>query len=71
MNETDISLTPPKISRTVAGLDRYPATVCTHCPSAVFHITEANHLRIYCKIMNALIDENLKACDGAPEMVWK
>ncbi|EIM63794.1 hypothetical protein [Desulfobacter postgatei] len=52
-------------SPVLANLDHSPKTIYANCPNAVWHITEQDKLRIFCRLMHALIDESLKACDGA------
>lgn len=68
MDDSGDILNMPQMSRTVASLESYPNSVCTHCRSAVWHITEAQNLRVYCRLMHSLVDENLIACDGSQEI---
>jgi len=69
MLENDISPMPLKTSRTVASLEKPPKSVCVTCSHALWHITETRNLRVYCQIMNALVDENLDMCDGAAQEI--
>lgn len=54
------------ISYTLSNLDSPPPDVaCASCPSAVWHVTkDTESLRVYCKLMFAIIDEWPLICDG-------
>ena len=56
---------PQPRSYTLASLGHYPNTACANCPNAIWQVTEKDKLRVYCLLMHAFIDEELKVCDGA------
>ena len=44
-----------------------PKTVCVGCPNAVWHMAgdgKKDNLRIFCRLMHALIDTLMAECDG-------
>ena len=63
-NETYEKTQDAYSSEVLEDLENSPDTVCVNCPHAIWHITEKKDLRVFCLVMHALIDENLKACDG-------
>lgn len=66
-----MSETAPKhTSLTLSGMvqeNAIPKTVCVDCPNAVWHMTadgKKENLRIFCRLMHALIDDRMAECDG-------
>lgn len=56
-------------SLTLSGMEEgaIPKTVCAGCPNAVWHMTregKKENLRIFCRLMHALIDTLMAECDG-------
>lgn len=56
-------------SLTLSGMEEeaIPKTVCAGCPNAVWHTTKdgkKEDLRIFCRLMHALIDTLMTECDG-------
>lgn len=53
---------------TIMAYGLSPNTVCVYCQNAVWHILKEKNrkisLRVFCQVMHALIDGNIKACDG-------
>ena len=66
-----MSSLPIPRSRTLATLATNPKTVCVSCPNAIWQITaagKAQEIRVYCRLMHAIIDTNMEACDGNPHL---
>ena len=58
-------------SRTLEQLapGHYPDTVCTSCPNAVWHAYKGKTKPLpYCLVMHTVIDADLTACDGNPNL---
>lgn len=53
-------------SRTLVALNATPNTICANCPNALWHVTDRDDLRVFCRLMHVLMDEQLKQCDGNP-----
>lgn len=54
-------------SVTLRQVKALPETACVGCPNAVWHLAAKDrkeHLRVYCLLMHALIDDPLIQCDG-------
>ena len=56
-------------SLTLSGMEEgtIPKTVCAGCPNAVWHMVregKKENLRIFCRLMHALIDTLMAECDG-------
>lgn len=56
-------------SLTLSGVEEetIPKTVCVGCPNAVWHMVrdgKKDNLRIFCRLMHALIDTPMTECDG-------
>ena len=56
-------------SLTLSGVEEktIPKTVCVGCPNAVWHMVregKKENLRIFCRLMHALIDTLMAECDG-------
>lgn len=52
-------------SVTLEGLQgETPQTACANCQNAVWHHLVQGDLRLYCRVMHVLIDEQLTECDG-------
>lgn len=67
---TETSALQTPMSRTLLRLEKTPATVCAVCPNALWHTVVKAHkpvARVYCNLMHALIDQELKDCDGIPD----
>ena len=60
-------------SKTLEMLNISPKTVCVDCQNAVWQsptpaLKGAPTVRVYCRLMHALVDENLTSCDGQNPM---
>ena len=54
-------------SHTLDQVKALPQAVCVGCPNAVWHLVRMGnkeHLRVYCLLMHALIDDMMTLCDG-------
>ena len=56
-------------SLTLSGVEEgaIPKTVCVGCPNAIWHMArdgKKENLRIFCRLMHALIDTLMAECDG-------
>lgn len=59
--------TSTNTSLTLKEVQALPETACVGCPNAVWHIAlkgRKEHLRVFCRLMHALIDDLLTSCDG-------
>jgi hypothetical protein len=63
------------ISNTLSTMPNVPDTICANCqnalwyyikPSGNFHPGQPKLLKVFCKVMNKQIDDDLTACDGNP-----
>jgi len=65
-----MSITSTPRSRTLLRMEQNPDTVCAACPNAIWqsllHKGKPT-VRVYCRLMHVLVDQELSDCDGFPD----
>ena len=57
---------PTLTSWTLTQSGILPETACASCPNAIWQKTNKDEIRVWCKLMFAMVDVQLTSCDGNP-----